>query len=191
MAVCHKESANDAKLNTLIKGCQKGKYRSQRQLYKQFSPLLFAICMRYLKDKEWAADCLHDAFIKIYESINTYEFNGSFEGWLKKIQVNFCLMELRQQQKTMTNKYIEELPDQSEDIDEDFYESFDTSLIFESIKELPDGYRTIFNLYALDGYTHSEIATSLNISEGTSKSQYARARKLLKVNLGKIINERG
>jgi RNA polymerase sigma-70 factor (ECF subfamily) len=181
-----KSGVND-ELLTLIEGCKKKKYRYQKRLYNKYSGILFAICMRYLKDKEWASDCLHDGFIKIYESIDSFEGTGSFEGWIKRIQVNICLMELRRKKKEFAFETIEDFPD-AESIDHsDVYENIDSNKMFEVINELPDGYRTIFNLYVIDNFTHTEIAQKLNISVGTSKSQYSRARQLVKQKLEKHI----
>lgn len=169
-------------LNQIIEGCKRQKNRSQNDLYKRFSPLLFGICMRYFKDVNDAADALQEAFIRIYNHIEGFKGEGSFEGWIKRIVVNHCLTELRKKKKLV---YMEEIQDFSDEEPEeaDYLTAYSTNQIFEAINELPSGCKTVFNLYAIDGFNHREIAATLDISEGTSKSQLSRAKKLLKENL--------
>jgi RNA polymerase sigma factor (sigma-70 family) len=178
-------------LNEIIKGCQRKKYRYQKKLYDKYASLLYAICFRYFKNSHDANDALQEGFIKIYDKIEAYRGEGSFEGWIKRVQVNICLMELRKSKKTYSLE--EEVIDdkyEEEEQEDDFY-SVDPQLLFGMIKELSDGYRTVFNMYVLDGYSHKGISEYLSISEGTSKSQLARAKKILKEQLLKKINKRG
>ena len=166
----------------IIEGCKKQKYRAQKALYDRYAPLLFGVCMRYFKDSNDAADALQEGFIKIYDSIGSFKGDGSFEGWIKRIQVNLCLMELRKNKKLI---YVEEMHEVSDEESEeaDYLTAYSSNQIFEAIENLPSGCQTIFNLYAIDGFNHREIATTLAISEGTSKSQFSRAKKILKEQL--------
>ena len=170
-------------LDDIIKGCQRKKYRYQKKLYDRYASLLYAICFRYFKNIDDANDALQEGFIKIYDKIEAYRGEGSFEGWIKKVQVNICLMQLRKNKRTYALE--DEVIDESyaeEEQDDNFY-SIEPQVLFTMIKELSDGYRTVFNMYVLDGYSHKEISEYLSISEGTSKSQLARAKKTLREQL--------
>ncbi len=184
-------------LEEIIIGCQKGSYTSQKKLYDKYASLLYAISIRYLKNQEDSSDCLQDAFIIIYDKIKEYKNIGSgevlrktFESWLKRIQINICLMFLRNQKK---NNFIERFNEERIDFEDEqddvgFYDIAPQKL-FELIKNLPDGYRTVLNMYILDGFSHQEIADTLSISVGTSKSQLARAKKIIQDKLLLVINE--
>ncbi|GGH52500.1 RNA polymerase sigma factor [Dyadobacter endophyticus] len=168
----------------LVKGCKQRNRIAQKQLYDVFGGKLFAICMRYTKNRADAEDVLQDAFIKIYENIDSFRADSPLEYWLRSVVVNTALNHLRQQ------KYLKELDDI--DIhhnglsDREFtLGNFQMQQLMEMIRELPPGCQTIFNLYAIEGYQHNEIAQMLGISEGTSKSQYSRARMLLQQKLNK------
>ena len=175
-------------LDKIIRGCQKKQHRYQKKLYDAYASLLYAICVRYLKNREDANDALQEAFIKIYDKIIDFRGEGSFEGWLKRIQVNVCLMQIRKQKMLPKQDWIE-MEDIEEEKDPKGLYSLSPTILFEAINELSVGYRTVFNLYVLDGYTHAEIAEELQISEGTSKSQLARAKKILRENLLIHFNE--
>ena len=167
-------------LDNIIKGCQRKKYRYQKKLYDKYAHLLYAICFRYFKNADDANDALQEGFIKIYEKIEDYRGEGSFEGWIKRVQVNLCLMQLR---KTKMIYALEgEVADENiaEEEEGDNYYSIEPQVLFGMIKDLPEGYRTVFNMYVLDGYSHKEISEYLSVSEGTSKSQLARAKRILK-----------
>ncbi|HEX8658278.1 MAG TPA: sigma-70 family RNA polymerase sigma factor [Hymenobacter sp.] len=163
----------------LIAACVRGEHRAQRQLYDQLAGLMLTVCRRYLKRREDAEEALLLGFAKMFRALPNYRFEGSFEGWVRRIMVNEALMQLRQRE-LMTVSF------------EDFAQpenlaataaTADTQLQAEDLMELlaglPAGYRTVFNLYALEGYGHQEIAELLGISEGTSKSQLSKARALL------------
>jgi RNA polymerase sigma factor (sigma-70 family) len=176
-------------LDSIIKGCQRKKYRYQKKLYDKYASLLYAICFRYFKNADDANDALQEGFIKIYDKIEAYRGDGSFEGWIKRVQVNICLMQLRKNKKTyaLTEEVIDESYAEGEE--EDSFYSMDPQILFTMIKGLSDGYRTVFNMYVLDGYTHKEISEYLSISEGTSKSQLSRAKKILKEQVLSKLNE--
>jgi len=163
----------------LIAACVRGEHRAQRQLYDQLAGLMLTVCRRYLKHREDAEEALILGFAKMFRALPNYRFAGSFEGWVRRIMVNESLMQLRQRE-LMTVSF------------EDFAQpenlattaaTADTQLQAEDLMgllaTLPPGYRTVFNLYALEGYGHQEIAELLGISEGTSKSQLSKARALL------------
>jgi RNA polymerase sigma-70 factor (ECF subfamily) len=159
----------------LIETCLKDNPKAQKMLYDTYSSVLFGICLRYSKNEEEAQDILQDSFIKIFTKLDTYQFTGSFEGWLKRIVTNTSIEYYR---KKITMEHLEEIgfnPYLAVDSDR----GLEVEELLKMIQELPEGYRMVFNMYAIDGYTHGEIATKLNISEGTSKSQLSRARAYL------------
>ncbi|QRR02940.1 RNA polymerase sigma factor [Dyadobacter sandarakinus] len=168
----------------LVKGCKQRNRLAQKQLYKLFAGKLFAICLRYTKNRADAEDVLQDAFIKIYENIDSFRADSPLEYWLRSVVVNTALNHLRQQ------KHLKDLDDVEMHHNgiadkEVTLAGFQMQQLLELIHELPPGCQTIFNLYAIEGYQHNEIAQKLGISEGTSKSQYARARTLLQQKLNK------
>ncbi|MCF8324180.1 MAG: sigma-70 family RNA polymerase sigma factor [Leadbetterella sp.] len=168
----------------LAKALIKGDAYAQRMFYEKFSPRFLAICCRYISDRMAAEDLMVESMMKIFNKVSQFGFKGSFEGWAKRLVVNEALMYLRS--KKMLEVGIDEVNES--------LNSYDQSLDFESdelmklIQSLPNGYRTVFNLYAIEGYNHNEIAEMLGISEGTSKSQLSRARAILQEQLTK--NER-
>ena len=169
----------------LIQGCIKGKSRAQELLYKQYAPKMFSTCMRYMKAQENAEECLSNGFVKIFNKIETKQKDTSLEGWMRKIIVNECLQFIRKQKSDYL--YLDDLS--KEPFQEDIPLDMDSDQIFEAIRQLPSGYRTIFNLYSIENFKHIEIAEHLNISVGTSKSQYSKAKKMLQnmlVNQGAI-----
>ena len=163
-------------LQELITGCKEQDLKAQGFLYRQYSNILFGICLKYSPNKAEAEDSLQDAFITIFSRIEQYKGKGSFEGWMKRIAVNTVLQKYRK-------KKLYDIPNEqqieAEDVEVD-HEGMPLSFLLEIIQELPDRYRLVFNLYVLDGYSHKEIAEMLEISDGTSKSNLARARMILK-----------
>ena len=163
-------------LDQLIKKCKKQDPRAQEQLYQLFGSKLFSVCLKYSPDYSSAEDTLQDAFITIFEKIGQFKSQGSLEGWLKRVTVNTALQKYRKQkvfeivnEDHIVDVYVEI---NDEDVSLDY--------LLELIQGLPDRYRLVFNLYVLDGYSHKEIANLLDISIGTSKSNLARARYILK-----------
>jgi|TARA_R100001198_G_C5242195_1_gene219801 RNA polymerase sigma-70 factor (ECF subfamily) len=163
-------------LKQLIQKCSKNDTKAQAELYQLFSGKLFSVCLKYCKNYAEAEDNLQDAFVTIFNKISQYKHKGSFEGWLKRITINTALQRYR-------NQGVFEIIDDTniEDV-EVTVEDDDVTLEFllQIIQELPDRYRLVFNLYVLDGYSHKNIADMLDITIGTSKSNLARARKILK-----------
>ena len=164
-------------LDKLIELCKKQDATAQGELYKQYNRILFAICLRYSPNYTEAEDNLQDAFITIFKKVEQYNGKGSFEGWMKRVTVNTVLQKYRKQRtfEIVDEGQIEdeaELEIESEEIPLDF--------LLKIVQELPDRYRLVFSMYVMDGYQHKEIAEMLGISDGTSKSNLARARMILK-----------
>ena len=164
-------------LDRLIKNCINQDAEAQSQLYKQYASKLFSLCLKYSKNYAEAEDNLHDAFITIFSKLEQYNNKGSFEGWLKRIAINTSLQRYREDVGVYDIVNEGNIEDVSLDInDEDLHLDF----LLKIIQELPDRYRLVFNLYILDGYSHVEISELIDISIGTSKSNLARARLILK-----------
>lgn len=163
-------------LEQLIINCKKNDAKAQSQIYKLFSSQLFSLCLKYSKNYAEAQDNLQDSFVTIFKKIDQFSNKGSLEGWMKRITINTALQRYR---SVGVFDIVNE--DQIEDVAIEIYEE-DISLDFllSIIQDLPDRYRLVFNLYVLDGYSHQEIADMMNISTGTSKSNLARARMILK-----------
>ncbi|MEO9893613.1 sigma-70 family RNA polymerase sigma factor [Aurantibacter sp.] len=163
-------------LKALIDNCKKGNRQAQEQLYRQYSGILFGICLKYSRNKTEAEDNLHDSFMTIYEKIGQYKAKGSFEGWLKRITVNTVLQKYRKEE------HLNIVTDNSEELVEidSEYAHISLETLLQYIQELPNKYRLTFNLYVLDGYSHKEISSIVGTSTGTSKSNLARARSILK-----------
>lgn len=163
-------------LEQLIQKCKKNDTKAQSEIYKLFSSKLFAICLKYSRNHAEAQDILHDAFLVIFKKITQFKSKGSFEGWLKRIAINTALQRYRK--KGVLEIVNEELiEDVKVEIDND---DVNIDFLLKCIQELPDRYRLVFNLYVLDGYSHKEIAKMLNITTGTTKSNLARARMILR-----------
>jgi len=166
-------------LEQLISNCKKNDTKAQSQLYKLFSSKLFSICLKYSRNYAEAEDNLQDSFVTIFKKIDQYNSKGSFEGWIKRITINTALQRYRKKGvfKIVNEGNIEDVSVEIEDND------ISIDYLLKIIQELPDRYRLVFNLYVLDGYSHKDVAEMLNITIGTSKSNLARARLILK---GKI-----
>lgn len=163
-------------LENIIYNCKKGDRKAQELLYTTYAPVLYGICLKYSKNKTEAEDNLHDSFMTVFEKIGQFKNKGSFEGWIKRITVNTVLQKYR---KEVYLNVVSENIEEEITVDSLFSEiELDTLLNY--IRELPDKYRATFNLYVLDGYSHKEISELLGTSIGTSKSNLARARILLK-----------
>jgi RNA polymerase sigma-70 factor (ECF subfamily) len=163
-------------LKQLIENCKNNDTQAQSELYKLFSSKLFSVCLKYSKNTAEAEDNLQDAFLTIFEKIKQFKHKGSFEGWLKRITVNTVLQRYRKE------KVFDIITDEIADDNNIDIEDNDVSIdyLLKIIQELPDRYRLVFNLYVLDGYSHNDIAQMLEINIGTSKSNLARARQILK-----------
>ena len=160
----------------LLQGCLAGDRLAQRQLYEAYSGKFLALCLRYLKDREQAEDVMIQSFMKIFEKLTQYEAKGSFEGWMKRIVVTQALMALRSSPQLTVS--LEEANGHADSYEEMTH--LEAAELMELVQGLPLGYRTVFNLYAIEGYSHQEIGVLLGITESTSKSQLNRARSVLK-----------
>jgi len=163
-------------LEQLIVKCKKNDTKAQGELYKLYSSKLFTICLKYSRNHAEAQDNLQDAFVTIFKKISQFKSKGSFEGWIKRITINTSLQCYRA--KGVYSIVNQDIPDDSWEVEDTDDISLD--YLLQIIQELPDRYRLVFNLYVLDDYSHKEIAEMLEISQGTSKSNLARARDILK-----------
>lgn len=165
-------------LNQLIESCKVNDTQAQSELYKLFSSKLFSVCLKYSRNYVEAEDNLQDAFLTIFKKIEQFKYKGSFEGWLKRITVNTVLQKYRREKVfDIVTDDIE--ADNTLEIDVDDH-TISIDYLLKIIQNLPDRYRLVFNLYVLDGYSHNDIANMLDITIGTSKSNLARARQILK-----------
>lgn len=172
----------------IIEGCAKHDRKAQQQLYDRYSRFLLGICLRYSSDKAEAEDILQESFIKIFFNIEDFSGTGSFTGWLRKVAVNTAITQYHKNLKFRYHVDIDEYVSAEAGVmsfEEDFFTSEE---LFKVLNELPAGYRMVFNLYAIEGYKHKEIAEKLGIDTNTSKSQYSRARAVLREKLGKLRN---
>jgi RNA polymerase sigma-70 factor (ECF subfamily) len=163
-------------LEQLIDLCKKEDRKAQAQLYRNYSSKLFGISLKYSRNKTEAEDNLHDSFMTIFEKIGQYNGNGSFEGWMKRITVNTVLQKYRKEERL---NVVSENTEEVVEIDSS-YEDINLQTLLQYIQELPNKYRLTFNMYVLDGFSHKEISEKLGTSTGTSKSNLARARMILK-----------
>jgi RNA polymerase sigma-70 factor (ECF subfamily) len=161
----------------LVKACQKADPKAQKRVYEKYAPKMLAICNRYLADEMEAEDAMIEGFMKVFDKINTFKLEGSFEGWIKRIMINEALMTLRSKKKEGFSVSYEQIEFEQEP--QTLQTQLEAAELMTIISKLPTGFRTVFNLYAIEGYSHADIAKELNISEGTSKSQLSRARVIL------------
>ncbi len=170
----------------IIKGCARHDRKAQQMLYDKYSRFLLGICIRYATDRAEAEDIMQDCFLKIYFSIGDFSGTGSFAGWLRKIAVNTAITHYHKNLKHRYHIEIEEyvtVETGTGSFEEDLFTSEELYIV---LNELPAGYRMVFNLYAVEGYKHKEIAEMLNIDTNTSKSQYSRAKAALREKLEKL-----
>lgn len=162
----------------LISGCLKGDGRMQRRLYQRFSHVMYGICLRYAQDEDEAADILQEGFIKVFTRLGEFRHEGSFEGWIRRIMVNTAINAYIKNKKHHLHDDIGDVEDHIEDgrLGTDHLHLND---LLRMVQSLPQGYRTIFNLYDIEGYSHKEIAEMMGISINTSKTQLMHARRLL------------
>lgn len=174
--------------NDLIDGCLQGDRKMQHELYQRFAPKMYGVCLRYAANAAEAEDILQEGFIKVFGKLQSFRREGSFEGWVRRIFVNTAIEHFRKK------SYLQPITDK----EEGSYEAKSLSVldslaekdIIGLVQQLSPGYRTVFNLYVIEGYTHREIAEQLGISEGTSKSQLSRAKLILQDMVQKHIEKR-
>mgnify|MGYP002078817104 CR=1 FL=1 len=171
-------------LEEIISGCIAGKRVAQNTFYKMFAPKMYSVCLRYAKDSTEAEDILQDGFIKVFQHMGAFKHEGSFEGWVRRIMINTALERFRKKNPLLP---VGDIYPVAKDLKYDDIESnISADELLGLVQKLPPGYRTVFNLYAIEGYSHQEIGEMLNISEGTSKSQLARARAVLQEEVTKL-----
>jgi len=171
-------------INDLMEGCKAGDRKMQEQLYKETASKMLAVCMRYAKDRMEAEDVLQLGYIKIFQKIKDYRGEGSFEGWIRRIMVNTAIESYRKNLRSLNVVPIEDAYEQpSQGFD---FSSLGMQDLLKVIQKLADGYRMVFNMYIIEGYSHKEIAETLGISEGASKSQLSRARAILQQEIIKM-----
>lgn len=171
-------------IKKIIKGCLEGDRRDQELLYRRHASKLYAVCLQYSGNDEEARDILQEGFIKIFENLGNYKHEGSFEGWMRRITVNTALEKYRSRHNLYRVDDIDMIPEPDAEPDNEDYSGLDANDLLVIIRELPPKYRVVFNLYALEGYSHKEISKMVNISEGTSKSNLSRARTILQRRVG-------
>jgi RNA polymerase sigma-70 factor (ECF subfamily) len=178
--------------NEIIKGCLKNDRASQKALYEQYYSKMLGVCQRYAKDKDDAKDVLHEAFLKVFSNLKNFNGSGSFEGWIRRIMVNTSIDYLRKNKQNyliVSTVYANEKASAAiEEIeDDDLLLNIDKEDILKAVQDLTPAYRTVFNLYVIEEFTHKEIAEMLDISEGTSKSNLSKAKFNLRKNLTHLI----
>ncbi len=171
----------------LLQGCLAGNRMMQEELYRRFAPLMYAVCLRYAGNAPEAEDILQEGFIKVFKKLESFRSEGSFEGWVRRIFVNTAIEHFRRK------KYLTPVTEKEESYLEGHYLSALDGLaekdILKLVQELSPGYRTVFNMYVVEGYSHKEIAGMLGISEGTSKSQLSRAKSILQDLVNQFIEQ--
>jgi RNA polymerase sigma factor (sigma-70 family) len=167
----------------LVEGCLRNDKASQDYLYKKFSSKMFGLCIRYSNTREEAEDVLQEGFIKVFNKIDRFKHEGSFEGWIRRIMINTALKSKDKRKLKYENAGLDNVREPK--FDSQVLGELNRKELMRIINSLPEGYRVVFNLFAVEGYPHKEIAQMLQISEGTSRSQYSRARQ----NLIKIIDK--
>lgn len=173
----------DTREPDLIEGAKRGDRRSQKQLYDSLAPKMYAVCLRYMGDSDSAQDILQDGFVTLFSKLDSYSGAGSFEGWARKIFVNTALMSLRKKDALKVSDDITQARHIMND-DPTVIQKISYQDLLKMVAALPPGFRTVFNMYVIEGYSHKEIAEALGISETTSRSQLQRARMLLQSKIG-------
>lgn len=180
---------NKEELKEIVDGCIRGKRKFQKRLFEKYYGKMMAICYRYAKDSDEAQDMVQNGFIKVFKKLDVYNFEGSLEGWIRRIMVNTAIDQIR---KNKRNPFLIEDVDRAQNVEEDvpfsteedeFYSKLKAKTAIKAISELSPAYRTVFNMYVIEGFTHKEIADYLGISEGTSKSNLAKAKQKLRAQL--------
>ena len=171
-------------IKNIINGCLLGNRRDQELLYRRYAAKLYAVCLQYSGNDEEARDILQEGFIKIFENLVHYKYEGSFDGWVRRIVVNTALEKYRSKHNLYRIDDIDQIPEQNAEPDNEDYAGLGARDLMEIIRELPPRYRIVFNLFAIEGYSHKEISDMMSISEGTSKSNLSRARVILQRRVG-------
>ncbi len=176
---------------TLIENCLKGDRLAQREFYARYSKKMFGVCLGYANNRESAQDLLQEGFVKVFTNLHKYNGKGSLEGWIRRTIVNNTIDFYRRQANQVASSELTEthLTDNGDLNFNDALKELNVDDFLKITQELPEGYRMVLNLYIIEGYTHKEIAETLGVSEGTSKSQMAKAKKVLKKIIYKYIDK--
>jgi RNA polymerase sigma factor (sigma-70 family) len=174
---------------TLAEECVNGNIRAQRALFDKYASKMMGVCLRYTKNTNEAEDVLQDGFIKVYQKLKDYKKEGSLEGWIRRIMVNTSLDQLRKNTRQLGDTAIDDV-DYKVEGSSFVIEQLMADDLLKLVQQLPEGYKMVFNLYAIEGYSHQEIGETLGITESTSKSQYSRARAYLRERLEQLNNGR-
>lgn len=161
----------------IIRGCLRGSAQCERLLYERYAGKMYAVCLRYARTPSDAGDLLQEGFLKVYAKLGQFQFQGSFEGWIRRIMVNTCLRAYQRQRFDLENSGYEYIPDVP--VEPDAVSNLTEAELLALITRLPEGYRMVFNLVAIEGYSHAEAAELLGIQESTSRSQLTKARRWL------------
>jgi RNA polymerase sigma-70 factor (ECF subfamily) len=162
----------------ILSGCLQNDAGAQRELYTRYSPKMLSVCYRFAHNREDAEDMLQEGFIKVFSQVHTFQNKGAFEGWVRRIMVHTCINHLKKNKKF--NESVDIIYANGVQVREESVPSIvQAKQIVECIRLLPLGYRTVLNLYAIEGYTHKEISAMLDVEESTSRSQYTRAKQML------------
>ncbi len=170
-------SPTEVRNTNLIAGCIAKDPKAQKTLFDTFAPTMYAICFRYAKNSDQAKDLLQDGFIKVFTKLGEFKFEGSFEGWLKRIFINHSLEYIRKEMRKPDMLKVEDVYNLA--VDDFQFHNLDANKIMTQIQKLPTGYRTVINLFIVEGFSHKEIANLLGISENTSKTQLHKGRQML------------
>ena len=176
--------ADNSHLNSWIAKAKEGDRRAQKAIYDALSGKMYAVCLRYMTDRDAAEDVLQEGFVTLFAKLSTYSGDGSFEGWARKIFVNTALMSLRKNDVLKESTDVETAWNVSSEAPSAI-QQISCKELYKAISELPAGFRTVFNMYVVEGYSHAEIAEYLGISEATSRSQLLRARAMLQSKIKK------
>jgi RNA polymerase sigma-70 factor (ECF subfamily) len=181
------EMSNDKQQENieLIRGCIRKDTTCQKRLFEKYYGMMLGICQRYAKDQDEAKDILQEGYVKIFNKLEYFNFQGSLENWIKRIMINTAIDKHRKNLQNPVSRELDNTTDAS--VPQDAEQNLKEKDLLNLIQTLPDGYRTVFNLYVMEGYSHEEISKELNIKEGSSKSQLAKARKLLQQKLQQLL----
>ena len=172
----------------MIKGCLENNPLAQKTLYNKLGPKMMGVCLRYMTNAEEAQDVLQDGFVKVFDKLGAYSGAGSFEGWVRRIFVNTALDALRKNKKLKHQTQIDEVEFALKSSDF-IFETLIADDLMKLLQRLPLGYKTVFNLYAIEGYSHKEIAKKMNVTVSTSKSQFSRAKAMLRRKITELEKE--
>ncbi len=173
----------------LIEGCRNGESWAQKLVYEQHASTMMSVCIRYVGDYETARDLLQEGFIKVFTKIDSYSGSGAFAGWVRRVFVTTALEYLRQNNALKQSTELDDFHTKFEDNQPSIIDNITADELLNCVAKLSEGYRTVFNLYAIEGYSHAEIAEMLQISENTSRSQFMRARNILQRNVENLLGK--